>query len=1519
MDVLGYLGGFFNGDGDAARYIRRFELFSEATGADRRQMLCQFPVLLDGPALDWYDRIEEPVTWEELKAAFISKFVRKDNVEQLLGRLMEMRQGSTESVEDFVTRFDAVCRRMDEDYAPPPLKMTLFRKGLRREFRPYLLKNTVSDMTELYAVAVELEGLLEDGVSLENEASHPRQVAAQPDAEVECLRREVQRLTTLVEGRQQAPRAAKPPKPYQPLICYRCGVEGHKATECARGGPSIPRPSGRIVANGSNHLPEASRANHGDLDANTVDVLPVATRTRAEAEIEEEDEPAPKIRRKPKGRRKKSVEESIRRIRCGVGKDLYSVTDDLFKVQANMTFGQLFQLSPAARRMVREGISVERKVRKGLRGGTGVPADSGVETEPAPDPQVRVPTVVPAQSMDTTLQTPSREVSHEKSLRTSATVNGAEMSKVIVDPGGMVNLLNTRAARRIGVRMEGKADICIRVGDGRRKALEGFGHCPVEVDGVLADTKFYFLDAATSYDVLLGKPWIRSVNAVSDWATDTHIIRDDKGNSGVVKGSVVEDPSPETAMEVIPEDSDENGEWTSEEEQSDSDSEEDADEYLVAVEPESNDQTVETSSEGEVVYYVPPAIDELRISVDNVAELNVSDELSPDQVGEVQEILVKHGAVFAHELSELARTSLVEFKIDEVPGAKPCAVKNAKRLSPEVERFARQKVTELLRAGLIELDDGPYAAQCSFPKKSSGEYRMCHNYIRLNAQTIQQKWPIPSMEGCLDRLAGKRFYSSLDGFSGYFAIPVRECDRMKTAFITPFGKFKYRVMPFGVTSGPACYAKLISIVFGDLVGKGVEVFFDDVGIATNSFKEHLTLLSEVLSRYSAAGMSLNPKKCYFLYSSIAFLGHVVSGQGILPNPAKVEKIRDWPDPRNPSEVRSFVGLASYYRRLVPGFAELSEPLTRLTRKGVAWKWGEPEADSFRRLKDALISPIVMAPPRIGREWMVTVHSSDVAVGAEVSQSDDCGVSRPVYFLSRGLSTSEKNYSQNEKTVLALVWCLKKLRHYLLHDRVVVISGNCALKWIVNKQEVEGRLLRWLATISEFDLLIKCSKDAGPAMHLAHRQIDSSEVDETTEFENEAADVLVLEGDTLIDELVRYLTTLQFREELDPFERKKIRRLSSKYIVQDGKLWYRTSSGKLLRVVRESRINDVIEGAHAAACGGHYAAERTAWKIMDDYYWTTLHRDVKQFCASCDSCQRFGKKGSKAILKPVFVEKPFQMIAIDVIGPLPKSSNGHRFIITAIDYLTRWPEAQSSKKCDARQIQRFLRELMNRFGVPACVLSDNGPCFVCRTTKEFAREVGIKWRHSPPYMPRCNGLDERLNGEILARIKRFCLANSNRHQWHAQLGSALWSIRTSRNRSVGTSPAELLIGFRPQMPINGASELETWDVAMVQSASEIEVPKPNQLGGRSLLLEEKREEAMDCLVRAQLEMVEGRQSYAGPEFKIGDKVLYKNHQKRDKLSPEWYGPVEIINIQKGIYYLDGLKCSFHSDHLKLFRL
>jgi len=122
-----------------------------------------------------------------------------------------------------------------------------------------------------------------------------------------------------------------------------------------------------------------------------------------------------------------------------------------------------------------------------------------------------------------------------------------------------------------------------------------------------------------------------------------------------------------------------------------------------------------------------------------------------------------------------------------------------------------------------------------------------------------------------------------------------------------------------------------------------------------------------------------------------------------------------------------------------------------------------------------------------------------------------------------------------------------------------------------------------------------------------------------------------------------------------------------------------------------------------------------------------------------------------------------------------------------------------------------------------------------------------------------------------------------------------------------------------MPINGALELETWDVAMVQSASEIEVPKPNQLGGRSLLLEEKREEAMDCLVRAQLEMVEGRQSYARPEFKIGDKVLYKNHQKRDKLSPEWYGPVEIINIQKGIYYLDGLKCSFHSDHLKLFRL
>ena len=1355
----------------------------------------------------------------------------------------------------------------------------------------------------------------------------------------------------------------RPPRAPRQGVCHACGQPGHYAASC----PTLRRNQGRgpPLSADRAHPPPPADGQHGQygqrvnaggsqgraLDANflDVDVLPVVTRSRAEAHLDEEEEtvPAPKLRRRTKGA-KPGAADAVRRIRCGVGHPVYNVTEDIFKIQANLSIGQLLQLSPAARRMLREGLAVERKPKTTLRGGTAAPTPpQGRATDPrgaAPrgdtvDPQVDVSGQGPSQggmpgpSRPAGAEVPVMTIEHEQTLWTEARVAGAKIGRAIVDPGGMVNLMNLKTATAAGLKSLGPADIRIRVGDGRRHALAGFGFCDVEVEGVISHTKFYFIDADTNYEVLLGKPWIRGMRTVSDWATDTHIIKDDSGNVGVVKGRRADCivAAPQWVVEAVPREEDDGFETQGEEETDVSGSEE---EFLVtAWDCEGDEAGGSCESEGPAhVAYVHPELDAHYISTENVAELDIGTEISAGERRQVEEMLVEHGYLFAHDLSELRQTSMVEFRIDEIPGAGPCCVKNAKRLSPEIEAFARKRVAELLAAKLITEDDGPYASHCSFPRKGNGEYRMCHNYMRLNAQSIKQKWPIPSTEECLDRLAGHKYFTSIDGFSGYFVIPVRESDKAKTAFITPFGKYKYNVMPFGVVSGPATYARLNSKVFGDLIGHGVEVFFDDLGIATISFEEHIQLLGEVLRRYSDAGMSINPKKCHFFKDSLSFVGHVIDKDGIHPDNCKVQKIFSCSVPETKTELRSFLGLASYYRRFVENFAGISHPLVALTRQGVPWQWGILQQESFDKLKTMMNSPgLVLLPPRYSQKWFIFPHSSDVAVGAAVCQHDDAGQLRPVYFLSNILSSCERNYSCVEKSVLSVVWTLQKLRHYFIDAEIEVYSRDDALKWLVNKQEVQGRLLRWLTVILEYDVVVKKAKATDDAVvrYLGcHEGIggDGVKTIVTAEVEDAVDALPIMTEDPWYSAIVKYLTHLDFDDSLDSAERRKVSRKSRDFVISNGKLWYKHPEGRLLRAVKSEAVDRVVSDAHSGVCGGHYSSQITLWKVAAEYYWPTMRADVKEFCSRCHTCQSYGRKGLKAPNRPLVASAPFQLLGIDFIGPLPRS-RGKRFVLAAIDYMTRWVEATSLKRADSKSVVKFLDLLSSRFGIPGRIISDNGSAFISEQVQQRANSLGINWMFTAPYMPKSNGMIERCNGEIIQRMKRFCFEHPR--GWASQLDNVLWAIRTALHSSLGCSPAEVLMGFKPRAPAHGQPGSETWAADLLNSTAELELPSSNDLQGRMMEITLERDEVRDRDEgrRRNPDRCEREQQGGGcPGFRIGDLVMVRSIPRHGgefhKFAPKWNGPFQVKARMGVLYEVETLNGSLlsrvlHCDQLKLY--
>jgi hypothetical protein len=286
------------------------------------------------------------------------------------------------------------------------------------------------------------------------------------------------------------------------------------------------------------------------------------------------------------------------------------------------------------------------------------------------------------------------------------------------------------------------------------------------------------------------------------------------------------------------------------------------------------------------------------------------------------------------------------------------------------------------------------------------------------------------------------YYSVLDAFSGYWQVRVAEEDKPKTAFSTPQGHWSFCRLPFGVSNGPASFQRLVDTLLRELSGVEAFAYLDDVIVFSRTIEQHAERLGHVLERFERANLLLQPSKCEFAKGEVKYLGYIVSRDGLKACPEKTQAIRRYPAPKNVKEVRAFLGLAGFYRKLVRHFANMAKPLTELTRKDVPFHWDQAQQEAFSQLKDALCSDSVLAYPDFSQEFILTTDASKLAVGAILSQIQD-GVERPISFGSRQLGTAEKNYSASELELLALVWASRHFRSYLLGRRFLVRTDHAA--------------------------------------------------------------------------------------------------------------------------------------------------------------------------------------------------------------------------------------------------------------------------------------------------------------------------------------------------------------------------------------------------------------------------------------------------------------------------------------------
>ena len=422
-----------------------------------------------------------------------------------------------------------------------------------------------------------------------------------------------------------------------------------------------------------------------------------------------------------------------------------------------------------------------------------------------------------------------------------------------------------------------------------------------------------------------------------------------------------------------------------------------------------------------------------------LTSLTLEDEVRKDM--SLPRVFCEYEDVFSDELPGLPPPRDVDFRIELHPRTSPIFM-TPHRMAPVELQELKVQIQELLGKGFIRPSTSPWGAPVLFAKKKDKTLRLCIDYRQLNRVTIKNRYPLPRIDDIFDQLRGARVYSKIDLRTGYHQLRVREVDIPKTAFRTRYGHFEFTVMPFGLTNAPAAFMGLMNRVFQTYLDQFVVVFVDDFLIYSQSEVEHEDHLRIVLQLLRDHQLYAKFNKCEFWLAEVGFLGHVVSASCVSVDPGKVEAVMSWKRPKSVFEIRSFLGLAGYYRRFIEDFSGLAAPVTRLTWKEVKFVWEDSCERAFQELKKRLTSAPILIVLERGQRYTVCCDASKDRLGRVLMQSGNV-----VAYGSRQLKNHEQNYPMHDMELAAVVFALKIWRHYLYGEQFEVFSNHKSLKYI----------------------------------------------------------------------------------------------------------------------------------------------------------------------------------------------------------------------------------------------------------------------------------------------------------------------------------------------------------------------------------------------------------------------------------------------------------------------------------------
>lgn len=454
--------------------------------------------------------------------------------------------------------------------------------------------------------------------------------------------------------------------------------------------------------------------------------------------------------------------------------------------------------------------------------------------------------------------------------------------------------------------------------------------------------------------------------------------------------------------------------------------------------------------------------------------------LTPEQKQKLKDLIDKYWCIFSRDDEDIGQIP-EKYGTHDIIVTSEVPIKQRAYQTPQAkEEVVKNSINKMLKMSVIEESNSCWSSPIVLVKKADGSERFCVDYRKLNERTIKDNYPMPSVQSKINKLSGCKLFTSLDCTSGYWQIKLTERAKQLAAFICNQGLFQFNCMPFGLCNAGATFQRVIELIIIKLTNSSA--YLDDVLTFSKHFDDHFKHLELVFQRFKEANLKIKTSKCKIACDNVMFLGYNISEKGVSVDDSRIKVIKNYPKPTKTKEVKQFLGLAGFYRQFIPSFADIVEPLNRLTRKDVKFQWSQECDKAFDEILNKLITKPILAYPNFDKKFIISTDASNVGIGAVLSQLDENKFERPIYYASRSLSVHERNYSTIEKELLAIVYATEKFRYYVYGREFTITTDHNPLIYLNNITITSERLTRWRLKLAEYNFNIiyrkgKCNANA----------------------------------------------------------------------------------------------------------------------------------------------------------------------------------------------------------------------------------------------------------------------------------------------------------------------------------------------------------------------------------------------------------------------------------------------------------